>query len=52
MLLLELLDLLLELELDLKLLLELELQLLDPQHPEAGRRALLRLPPDAPAAPQ
>jgi tRNA threonylcarbamoyladenosine biosynthesis protein TsaE len=29
-----------------------ELQLLDPQRPEAGRRALLRLPPDAPAAPQ
>lgn len=29
-----------------------ELQLLDPQQPEAGRRALLRLPPDAPAAPQ
>jgi len=29
-----------------------ELQLLDPQRPEAGRRALLRLPPDAHAAPQ
>ena len=29
-----------------------ELQLLDPLRPEAGRRALLRLPPDAPATPQ
>jgi tRNA threonylcarbamoyladenosine biosynthesis protein TsaE len=29
-----------------------ELQLLDPQDPEAGRLALLRLPPDAAAAPQ
>jgi tRNA threonylcarbamoyladenosine biosynthesis protein TsaE len=29
-----------------------ELQLLDPLEPEAGRRALLRLPPDDPAAPQ
>ena len=29
-----------------------ELQLLDPERPEAGRRALLRLPPDRPAGPQ
>jgi len=29
-----------------------ELQLLDPLEPEAGRRALVRLPQDAPAAPQ
>ena len=29
-----------------------ELQLLDPLEPEAGRRAVLRLPPDGPGAPQ